>query len=249
MLVVISIIAILAAMLLPVLTRAKRQAQINQAKIEIKQIETAIQGYDSAYNRFPMSSNAVNAAVAGKEDFTYGTPTLRAKAGWTPGPPLPPPVANYYNNPPANNYLENNEVIAILMDWTNFPNGNPVMFNINHTRNPQRTQFLNAKMVSQTNLPGIGPDGVYRDPWGNPYIISLDVNYDNRTRDVFYRMAQISAVGSGPGGYNGLTDSQGGNYYEANGSVMVWSIGPDKALSLTSKANADPNRDNVVSWK
>ena len=46
LLVVIAIIAILAAMLLPVLSRAKIAAQKKQAAVEISQIVGAIQQYD-----------------------------------------------------------------------------------------------------------------------------------------------------------------------------------------------------------
>ena len=56
MLVVIAIIAILAAMLLPVLAGAKKAAQKKQAAMEISQIVGAIQQYDSVYGRFPVSS-------------------------------------------------------------------------------------------------------------------------------------------------------------------------------------------------
>jgi hypothetical protein len=34
--------------------------------------------------------------------------------------------------------------------------------------------------------PGVGTDLVYRDPWGNPYIITLDLNYDEKARDACY---------------------------------------------------------------
>jgi prepilin-type N-terminal cleavage/methylation domain-containing protein len=254
MLVVISIIAILAAMLLPVLTRAKRQAQINQAKIEMTQIITAIQGYDSAYNRFPVSGEVLTNAARtpdgqgnGGTDFTYGYGPLTAK-GWTaPAFGVPAGIV-----PTMANHPDNREVISILMDWTNTPDGTPVVANQGHTKNPQHTQFLNGKIVTLTNLAGIGPDGVYRDPWLNPYIITLDLNYDNRTRDAFYRASQISQMNpSGPAGYFGLSDSlyPRANCYEANGTVMVWSLGPDKNLSTTVKANTDPNKDNVLSWK
>src|SRR5262249_53307022 len=76
LLVVIAIIAILAAMILPALSKAKEKAKIQRAKIEIGQIVNAIQGYESAYNRFPVSSNAMNAAaqIPGGEDYTYEIP-------------------------------------------------------------------------------------------------------------------------------------------------------------------------------
>ncbi|HZV36366.1 MAG TPA: hypothetical protein VFB72_17450 [Verrucomicrobiae bacterium] len=55
---------------------------------------------------------------------------------------------------------------------TNFGNGN-LTPNTNDALNPQKIVFLNARMSGHTNSPGIGTDGVYRDPWGNPYIISF----------------------------------------------------------------------------
>src|ERR1035437_4885586 len=70
LLVVIAIIAILAAMLLPALAAAKKAVLKHKAKLEAQAIATAIEGYDSAYGRFPVSTNAQNQASSG--DFTYG---------------------------------------------------------------------------------------------------------------------------------------------------------------------------------
>ncbi len=55
LLVVIAIIAILAAMLLPVLAHVKLVAYKKQTRIQVNDIATAIQAYDSAYGRFPIS--------------------------------------------------------------------------------------------------------------------------------------------------------------------------------------------------
>ena len=60
LLTVISIIAILAAMLLPVLAMVKKHALMTKARLEANAIVTAIQGYDSAYGRFPVSSQRAN---------------------------------------------------------------------------------------------------------------------------------------------------------------------------------------------
>ena len=49
-------------MLLPVFAAAKRAAQVKKATLEMQGIVTAIQGYDSAYGRFPVSSQAQSAA-------------------------------------------------------------------------------------------------------------------------------------------------------------------------------------------
>ena len=59
------------------------------------------------------------------------------------------------------------------MDITNYPDGSGATANVSYQKNPQQTIFLNAKMVADTNTwPGVGPDLVYRDPWGNPYVIT-----------------------------------------------------------------------------
>jgi prepilin-type N-terminal cleavage/methylation domain-containing protein len=248
MLVVIAIIAILAALLLPVLAGAKKAAQKKQAAIEISQIVGGIQQYDSIYGRFPVSSDAQAAAAKGNGDFTYGA------AFQTPaGPALP---CNLVNTTYA---MSNCEVIAILMNFTNFPNGTGWTINTNYQKNPQQTIFLNAKMSgwdpSQGGLPvaGVGNDLVYRDPWGSPYVISLDLNYDEQCQDAFY---SSSALSSGPSGTNsavglhGLVNPDGtANNYRYHGKVMVWSAGPDKMIDPNAAADTGANKDNILSWQ
>ena len=53
--------------------------------------------------------------------------------------------------------------------------------------------------------PGVGNDLVYRDPWGNPYIISMDLNYDDKCQDSFYCKRVSSPGGSSTAGFFGLT--------------------------------------------
>ena len=65
--------------------------------------------------------------------------------------------------------------------------------NQGHVKNPSKTHYLNATMAGNNTSPGIGPDGIYRDPWGNPYIITIDLNYDDKARDAFYRLPAVSA--------------------------------------------------------
>jgi prepilin-type N-terminal cleavage/methylation domain-containing protein len=239
LLVVISIIAILAAMLLPVLAAAKKHAQVVQAQLQISQIVLAIEHYDSAYGRFPISPAAQAAASGG--DFTYGGTFQTDSATMIVGTNLPPSIAN------------NSEVIAILMDITNYPNGSGWTINTNYQKNPQQTIFLNAKIVNDTNTwPGVGPDLVYRDPWGNPYVITMDLNYDEQCKDAFYSLSKVSnptGANSNPG-LNGLVDPDNtADNFLYHGKVMVWSAGPNKKIDPGDPATDRENRDNVLSWK
>ncbi|MGH7952174.1 MAG: type II secretion system protein, partial [Limisphaerales bacterium] len=164
LLVVIAIIGILAALLLPVLAAAKKHALIVKAQTEIQSLATAIEGYDSAYSRFPVSDAvqtiANKNAGKGNGDFTYGG-TFQDSSGFFK------PIGTPFNS----SILTNSEVIAILMDLTNYPDGE-LTVNTNYTKNPHQTVFLAAHMSGDTNSSGVGNDGVYRDPWGNPYIIT-----------------------------------------------------------------------------
>jgi prepilin-type N-terminal cleavage/methylation domain-containing protein len=244
LLVVIAIIAILAALLLPVIAKAKAAALKNQAKIEISQIVGAIQQYDSIYGRFPVSGP--DQAMAGTGDFTCGGNNYNGDGtvAWTMG-------------------LTNNaEAIAILMNATNYPNGQPTP-NMGFVKNPQQTIFLSAKMsgynpaVPMAQPPGgVDLTGVYRDPWGSPYIISMDLNYDEQCLDSNYCQRTVSLItgSSTPqAGYNGLfnpIDAGGnGDHFEYHGKVMVWSAGPDRAFTNNVSAIQSPNKDNILSWQ
>ena len=110
-------------------------------------------------------------------------------------------------------------------------------------------------MKSDNNVsPGIGLDGVYRDPWGNPYIISLDLDMNGTTVDGFYGRLIETKVRTLP---------VNANYpVEIAASVAVWSLGPDASADPapnTTKLSdpTDPkqilkagaNADNVLSWQ
>ena len=145
------------------------------------------------------------------------------------------------------------------------PNGSPTI-NKGHVKNPQQIKFLNAKLSGSapagkgdSGLPGVDIVGTYRDLWGFPYVISMDLNYDEACWDSLYRRQAVSQDGTtGPNGIEGLhnatdrdasgTPTGAGNNYQFNGGVMVWSAGPDRKIDLTAKANKGLNKDNVTSW-
>jgi prepilin-type N-terminal cleavage/methylation domain-containing protein len=259
LLVVIAIIGILAGLLLPVLSKAKETARKKQAAIDISQIVGAIQQYDSVYSRFPVSSAAqaaaaANAQASGNPDFTYGGVFTNASAT-----AVPVFTAGYP--------MTNSEVMAILLDLTNYPNGSGMTINTNHQKNPQQTIFLNAKMSGWDSsqgyppLPGIDNNLIYRDPWGNPYVITMDLSYDEQCEDAFYSLTSVSspappaAANSNPG-KNGLVNPDGkADSYRSHGKVMVWSAGPDGKIDTAAlpggegSANSGVNKDNILSWQ
>ena len=264
LLVVIAIIGILAGLLLPALGAAKNRAYINRAKTEMQQLVTAINQYEQEYGRMPASTAAFNSLTGtgptGCPDFTFGT----VVDGYNTPPPAPMPTLNRYavangglplilstNN--TGYQANNSEVMSILMDQTNFPGTGLPTVNVNHAKNPQMTKFFEGHQVSDTTSPGVGTDLVYRDPWGDPYIITLDLNSDNRCRDGFYRRQRVSQLGvNNPLGFVGLNNtvdaSGNGDNYEAPVTVMVWSLGRDGSADPNINAITGVNKDNILSW-
>ena len=258
LLTVIAIIGILAGMLLPVLASATRHSKIVKARSEINDLVTDIQSYEQAYSKFPVSGLAQSTANANSRipalspDFTYG--------GTFQDPSAPGGRVQIGTIPTGYSMaLSNSEVIAILMDFATYPGTTISTINTNHQSNPQQTKFLNARMSGYSPsqpgapLPGVGNDLVYRDPWGNPYIISMDLNYDDQCMDDFYRKRAVSSTQAGNGltGYNGLSSANAipPDTFQFHGKVMVWSAGPDGKVDETIRANTGVNKDNVLSWQ
>lgn len=234
LLVVIAIIGILAAMLLPALAAMKERALKGRATQEMSGIATALAAYESTYSRLPI----IPGISTGGGDVTFG---LKPAASFNGGGFLVVET--------------NSSIIAVLLDRTNLRDATgSATVNVGHALNPQQKVFLNAKDVSDNNSGGIGPDGEYRDPWGNPYIISLDYGFDDRCLDAVYSRQAVSrpAPATGQNGKNGLFNrSSGGNSdaYELSGKFMIWSRGKDGAADRTKGYDRDPNKDNVIGWK
>ena len=232
LLVVIAIIGILAAMLMPGLIRSQTNAKIQKTKWEMKQLETALVKYETDYGRMAVSTLATQRAAVGNQDYTYGGAALNLALG------------------PGNWISENNEVMAIILDLEQFRDGTQTL-NAGHVKNPQHSVSFQTKWVDDNKSPGLGKDGILRDLWGNPYIISFDLNNDGKCRDAFYSKSRVSKQ-SGQAGFNGLfnaTDPTGTtDQFEANTPFMIFSLGPDGKLDATKRANEDVNKDNILSW-
>jgi prepilin-type N-terminal cleavage/methylation domain-containing protein len=259
LLTVIAIIAILAGMLLPTLSTVKTKAKITTARAEMANFAGAINSYQATYDRMPVSKPSREGTTSFSPDFTFGTVRGPRSSGTllnSKGQPLP-----FIGNLRARAQANNSELVAILRDRSETAEGNPTV-NPAHTYNPKKVDFLNGfKEVDYLRKPGpagpalyrgggIGPDGVWRDPWGSPYIITVDLNYDGRCRDGFYRRAAVSQD-SGNMGLNGLRRPPGGGAdgFEVAAPAIVWSLGPDRMADPNHRANMGVNKDNILSWQ
>ena len=218
LLVVIAIIAILAGLILPAVNGVRGQAKRKLAKAEINMIASAIKDYEASYDRYPASKDAEGYANdpgnPAKPDFTFGGPAAVNVGG---------------------RLRDNSDVMQILLDIDQV--GGP---NENHKRNPKKTQFINAKPAIGSG-PGVDANGLFRDAWGNPYVITFDMNDDGKCVDSFYSKNPDGAA-------VGLTRKNAADPWELNGPVMVWSYGPDGLADPNVAANVGVNKDNILSW-
>jgi prepilin-type N-terminal cleavage/methylation domain-containing protein len=107
------------------------------------------------------------------------------------------------------------------------------------TQNPRGIVFLSPPDVKDVNNPRAGISsapataGQYFDPWGKPYLIRIDTDYDNQVN-------------------NPYSQNAGGAPLLRSG-VIAWSFGKDALSQSTATAPADKNtgtnKDDVISWQ
>jgi prepilin-type N-terminal cleavage/methylation domain-containing protein len=233
LLVVIAIIAILAGLILTAIQGTKRKGVIGRARTEAGTLVAAISQYEAEYGMPPVTKKVWDASKANgiTNDFTYGTGT---------------PLIRTYGNP---NYVTTNmEVIAVLR------NGGPNAYlnNIAATLNPKKISFVDLPISATTVGGGVATNGIFNDPWGNPYIISIDLDSSGTTKDGFY--SKLIETKVRPNGYPDYP-------IEIPAPVLVWSMGPDGTADANPLLNqaiidkgpeailkAGANGENILSW-
>ena len=205
----ISIIIVLGALSFPVLSGVMDRAKKTQAKNDLVQIVTAVRAYYTEYGKYPL-------------------------AGWEQGSDVTFAVDSYQDQ------------LFNVLRANGSGRDNPTSASADDNQNPRRLAFLQVKDATDRTNPrgGIVPNnasanqGMFVDPWGTPYIVRLDGNYDNELNNPYGTNA----------GSNPLREN-----------VIAWSVGKDRTSSApTTHLNAaagggdfrtGTNRDDIISWQ
>ncbi len=159
LLVVISIIAVLAGLLLPVVSRVTEKARQVSAKSTETQIVSAINSFQTDYGQYPIPATGAAAAGTNTSDTTYGI--------------------DFHNNTLFNVLRATEASAGAGATVTN--TRNIVYFegkNVKSETLPKDgfTTTTNGKSAFNKTQFKVGD---YVDPWGNAYYVRIDTNYNN----------------------------------------------------------------------
>jgi prepilin-type N-terminal cleavage/methylation domain-containing protein len=202
LLVVIGIIAILVGLLFPAFKAVQNQARQTQAKNDLTQIVNAVNAFYTDYGKYPTSltpdtTATYGAAGASTNDLLFNE--LRACH-----------LVNGVLNDPscsAADVLNMRQIVYISPPC------------VKNAANP----------ISGIGVPGTGapaPVGQFWDPWGTPYNVRIDGNYDS----VITPNPYTANTSAGPS--------------PLSLGVIGWSRGADKAQGTDFSAS-----DDVISWQ
>ncbi|MBI5802173.1 MAG: hypothetical protein HZA92_15790 [Verrucomicrobia bacterium] len=279
LLVVTGLVGTLGGIGLSAVSKAKGSSKQTVAKNDIKGLSDAIESYRETYGRLPASREANTPTFCGGSplplrDFTFGTVVTggRGTLKDSQGNSLPAVISQTTGLLALDYQANNSEIVSILMDLEyDRTSGTAPTVNFGHRYNPKNIQFLKAKQSSGVSSPGVGDDLVYRDPWSNPYVVTLDLDHDQHAWDSFYSFAHVSEKNApDEDSQNGLVRLKRPNdapysapatahpsdrhNFVTRDEVMVWSFGPDGTVDFNTKnlpegkANAGKNKDNILSW-
>ena len=228
LLIVISIIAILAGLLLPAIGKVKDKAKRVKAKAEAHGLVIAIKSYESTYGLLPWTST--------NDVCTRGNGS--------------PSTTVVFSDDDYDTLLE----ILTCVDGPDNSNSTALG---GTTANLRAIRFLAASSeYSKPDASDADIKYGYRDPWGNRYGIAMDLNYDNTvtlpdassSAPAVYTTTEQTLQGTvfvwsfGP---NGAADKLG----VPTGTGATAQQGNDWGSS-TGKNSSNPkyNRDDIASW-
>jgi len=212
LLVVIAIIAILMGLLFPALAMVREMARKTSARVAVAGTEISVKAYYAEYSKYPTTS-------AGSTDVYYGAEI--APTGVTPM---------------GNNAL----LFDVLRNNTGGANAATVAL-----LNPKQVNYTDVRTVKNTAIPidgimqnGMPNAGVFYDPWGSPYNVVMDANYDNNVKNPYtdgpggstlsttvisYANGKNGVLGGGDASRAGFSNESGTNgVYNKSGDVISW---------------------------
>jgi prepilin-type N-terminal cleavage/methylation domain-containing protein len=210
LLVVIAIIAILIGLLFPAFRAVQDQAKRAQAKNDLTQIVNAVNAYYTDYGKYPIATSGA--------DVIYGPSGTANNALFNelqgcPTTGAVPPTCS------ANSTLNTRQIVFISP---------PAVKNPANPRSGIATQTATINCFSAAI-------GDFVDPWGTPYNVEIDGNYDNQ-------------ITTNPYGNN-----NGAGPQPLTIGVIAWSRGSDGVLGTKTTGctgnNIYTNSDDVISWQ
>ena len=221
LLVVIVIIGLIAAIALPAIARAKIRSKAAVTRVEMKSLEGAIKSYKADYERFPIGSNRPPHPYL---DYTGGEVK---GTSWK---------------------MKNSDMMYILLAEDGGGNAK-------HARNPKKKKYVSPKdsgtATDVQGIPGLSASKIYRSPFGNEFIVTMDVNRNGYCGDFYYGSTNRFTNSVAGLVIDRSLRSKAGDYHSLRGDVMIWTAGPDKLIESDPKAagTANPDIDNILSWQ
>ena len=194
LLVVIGILAILAGLIIPAVISSKQKGRITQARADMSSLRTAFEGLYRDYGKMA-------------DGDKLGGKTFTKRTGSSP--------ADYAYIEIGSGKDDYCCAIAELAD--------PGNSSLTVSLNKRKTKYLDPRPeydASKSPTSDDNKEHTWLDPWGNPYMMRIDVGAGESIPD----------------------PSKSGKMLSAR--IVLWSLGPDGKGS-----SADDNKDNVAGWK
>ena len=185
LLIVVGIIAVLAGLVLPAVIGGIQQGRITQAKSDLAAIMMALKGVEGTYGKMV------------KSPYTFGGKTLSATSDVIK-------FASYKSDGSFNSSADGYVAYKALIAELSVP-GNSGLSSRNI--NARRIKFLEPKPNFDPASSYVNQDAnLWLDPWGNPYVILINVSgNDQITIGSKTIAAKAAGYSVGPNG----TDNQG----------------------------------------
>ena len=215
LLTVIAVIAILAGILIPTVGAVKESGRATQALTEAKGIHLAIKSFQNDHKYLPAKSTEENKDIVYWGSSAAVTPAANASVTITENATLD---ASYLTLFDTICYVDHDDITKT-----------PASDSDAKKFNKKAKKYLTAP----TTYYGSETTNGYRDPWGRPYIIYLDTNYDGKIENIASKF--------------GLA----GTNNQINDTVAVISLGkttvPANGIAVNSN-DIDPE-DLCTSWQ